>query len=73
MLEGNVYIQDIASAHILHSVTWKNRQMSIKVAQKLFHQKKERFWQLYKNCLKMWAILGKIIDAKGFKKLLKVQ
>ena len=30
----------------------KSCQMSIKVAQKLFHWKNERFWFLYKNCLK---------------------
>ena len=34
----------------------KNRQMSIKVAQKWFHLKKFRLWQLYKNCLKIWEI-----------------
>ena len=30
----------------------KRRQMSIKVAQKRFHKQNERFWQLYKDCLK---------------------
>ena len=30
----------------------KSRQMSIKVAQKWFHYKNERFWHIYKNCLK---------------------
>ena len=34
----------------------KNRQMSIKVAQKWFHKKNEWFWHLYKNCLRMWKI-----------------
>ena len=28
--------------------------MSIKLAQKLFHYKNDRFWHLYKNCLRMW-------------------
>ena len=34
----------------------KNRQMSIKVTQKWFHQENEWFWHLFKNCLTMWAI-----------------
>ena len=34
----------------------KNCQMSIKVAQKRFHYKNNRFWYLYKNCLRMWKI-----------------
>ena len=34
----------------------KNRQMSIKVAQKWFHQKNKLFWHLNKNCLRMWEI-----------------
>ena len=38
------------------SVTRKNRQMSIKVAQKWFHWKNDRFWHLYKNWLRMWEI-----------------
>ena len=38
------------------SMTRKNRQMSIKVAQKGFHQKNDRFWHLYKICLRMWEI-----------------
>ena len=38
----------------------------------------DRFWHLYKNWLRMWKIknvddLGKLIVAKGFKKLRKVQ
>ena len=36
------------------SVTRKNRQMSIKVAQKWFNWKNGRFWNLYKRCLRMW-------------------
>ena len=38
------------------SVTRKNRQMSIKVAQKQFHSKNDRFWHLNKNCITMWEI-----------------
>ena len=34
----------------------KNCQMSIKVPQKLFHYKNDRFLHLYKKCLRMWAI-----------------
>ena len=34
----------------------KNRQMSIKLAQKWFHYKNDRFWHLYKNCQRMWEI-----------------
>ena len=34
----------------------KNRQMPIKVAQKWFHEKNDRFWHLYQNCLRMWEI-----------------
>ena len=34
----------------------KNHQISIKVAQKWFHKKNERFCPLYKNCLKMYEI-----------------
>ena len=33
----------------------KNHQMFIKVAQKWFHYKNDRFWHLYNKCLKMWA------------------
>ena len=43
---------------LLHSVTRKKRKMSKKVAQKWFHEKNDRFWHLYKNCLRMletWA------------------
>ena len=38
-----------------HSV-WpeKNRQISIKVVQKWFHYKNNRFWHLYKNCRRTW-------------------
>ena len=42
----------------------KNRQMSIKVAQKWFH---------YKKLLKNVEDLGKLVFAKGFKKLPEVQ
>ena len=41
---------------LLNSVTRKNCQMSIKVAQHWFHLKNDRFWHLYKNCLRMWEI-----------------
>ena len=34
----------------------KNRQMSIKVAQKWFHQKMIDDRHLYKKCLRMWEI-----------------
>ena len=34
----------------------ENRQMSIKVAQKLVHYKNDRVWHLYENCLRMWEI-----------------
>ena len=34
----------------------KNRQMSIKVAQKWFHYKNDRFWHLSKNCVTMQEI-----------------
>ena len=51
----------------------KSRQISVKVAQKWFHYKKGRFWHHYKNCLRMLGDLGKIIVAKGFKKLPKIQ
>ena len=51
----------------------KNRQMSIKVAQKWFLEKNDRFWHLYKNCLRMWVNLGKLIVAKGLKNLPKVK
>ena len=34
----------------------KYRQMSIKDAQKWFQLKNDRFWHLFKNCLKMWEI-----------------
>ena len=51
----------------------KSSQIPIKVAQKRFHLKNERFWHLYKNCLKLSHNLGKIIVATGFVKLPKVQ
>ena len=34
----------------------KIRQMSIKVAQNDFIRKNDRFWHLYKKCLRMWEI-----------------
>ena len=48
----------------------KNRQMSIEVAQKWFHKKKDRFWHPYK---KLPNNVGKLIVTKGLKKLPKVQ
>ena len=49
------------------SVTRKNRQMSIKVAQKWFHEKYDSFWHLYKNCLRMWEIWAKWMLPKSSK------
>ena len=54
-------------------INWKNCQMSIKVAQKWFHKENNRFWHLYKNCLKMreiWAnqLLPKAIKSCPFPK-----
>ena len=37
----------------------KNRQMSIKVGPKWFHQKSELFWLLYENWQRMWEIWAK--------------
>ena len=34
----------------------KSHQMYLKVAQKRFHYKNDRFVHLYKNCLRMWEI-----------------
>ena len=34
----------------------KNRQMSIKLDQNWFYEKKDRFWHLSKNSLRMWEI-----------------
>ena len=51
----------------------KNCQMSVKVVQKWFHQKNDRFWHLYKKMPKNVRDLGKSIIAKGFKNLPKVQ
>ena len=51
----------------------KNCQISIKVAQKLFPQKNEWCWHLYKNCLRMEGYLGTLIVAKGFENLTEVQ
>ena len=47
--------------------------MSIKVAQKWFHYKNDRFWHLYKRLPKNVGDLGELIVAKGFKNLPKVQ
>ena len=33
----------------------------------------DRFRHLFKNCLRMWGDLGKLIVAKGYKNLPKVQ
>ena len=48
----------MSNADSTSSSVWpvKSHQMSIKVAQKWFHYKKDRFWHLYKNCLTMWMI-----------------
>ena len=43
-------------SHLGVSVTRKNCQMSIKVPRKWFHEKNNRFWHLYKNCLRIWEI-----------------
>ena len=43
----------------------KNRQMSIKVTQKLFHLKIDRFW--HKNCLWMWEIRANELLPKALK------
>ena len=51
----------------------KSRQIAIKVAQKWFHLKNNRFWHLYKNLPKNVGGLGKFIVAKDFEKLIKVQ
>ena len=44
--------RELKSVFLLPVWPEKSHQMSIKVAQKWFHSKNERFWQLYKNCLK---------------------
>ena len=49
------------------SVTRKNRQMSIKVAQKWFHYENDRFSTLYKNCLRMWKIWANSLLPKALK------
>ena len=41
---------------VTSSVTRKNCQMSIKIAQKWFYNKNDRFWHFYKNSLGMWEI-----------------
>ena len=66
---------NILGTSLTHSSSvWpeKNRQKSIKVAQKSFHKKRlilESLQKLPKNV----GDLGKLIDAKGFKRLPKVQ
>ena len=50
------------------SVTRNKSIKSIKVDQKWFHQKNDRFWHIYKNCLRMWEIWVKLIVPKGFEK-----
>ena len=51
------------------SVTRKNRQMSIKVAQKSLEN--YRFWHLYKNCLSMWEIWANKLLPKALKSCTK--
>ena len=60
---NQIFIHELinVSSHSI-SVTRKNRQMSIRVAQKWFHLKNYRFWHLYKNCLKclhLWFRVAK--------------
>ena len=45
----------------------KNCQISIKVAQKWFHLKNDRFWHHYKNCLRMWKIWANQLLLKALK------
>ena len=45
----------------------KNRQISIKVAQKWFHKKNYIFLHLYKNCLRMWEIWANELLPKALK------
>ena len=45
----------------------KNSQMSIKVAQKWFNLKNDRFWHLFKNCLRMWEIWTNELLPKALK------
>ena len=47
--------------------------MSIKVAQKWFHKENNWFWHPYKKLAKNVGDFGKLIVAKGFKNLPKVQ
>ena len=53
----------IAELHIQQLPVWpnKNRQMSIKVAQKWFHQKNDNFYTFTKNCQRMWEILANLL------------
>ena len=41
--------------------------MSIKVAQEWFHNKNDRFWHFYKNCLRLWDIWAKQLLPKAVK------
>ena len=45
----------------------KNRQMSLKVAQKWFHYKKDRLWHLCKNCFWMLEIWANLLLPKALK------
>ena len=65
--------KELRTVYTSVSVTRKNRQMSIKVAQKWFHMENDRFWHLYKKLPKDVVDLGNLICAKGFKNLPKVQ
>ena len=49
------------------SVTRKNCQRSIKVAQKWFHEKNDIFCQLYKNSFGMWKIWANLLLPKALK------
>ena len=68
---GNVFNQKVFTKSKLSaavsSVTRKNRQIFIKVAQKWFHYKNYRFWHLYKNCLRMWKIGANLLLPKALK------
>ena len=65
----------VKSIHTLlaSSVTSKKSPNVYKSCPKQNLQEKWKFWLLLKNCLQMWAILGKIIVTKGFEKLSKLQ
>ena len=65
----------VKSIHSLlaSSVTSKKSPNVYKSCPKQNLQEKWKFWLLLKNCLQMWAILGKIIVTKDFEKLSKLQ